>query len=42
VSRAAGAQCLDHALKGAKHFLLGQETLIDELADLLVAWADRL
>ena len=37
-----GERCHDHALKGATHFLAGQDTLIDELADLLVAWADRL
>jgi hypothetical protein len=29
-------------LKGATHFLLGQDALIGELADLLVAWADRI
>ena len=41
-SQAAGDRCADHVLKGATHFLVGQDTLIDELADLLVAWADRL
>jgi hypothetical protein len=41
-SHAAGDRCADHGLKGATHFLAGQDTLIDELADLLVAWADRL
>jgi hypothetical protein len=41
-SRAAGERCHDHALKDATHFLAGQDALIDELADLLVAWADRL
>jgi hypothetical protein len=29
-------------LKATTHFLLGQEKLIDELADLLVAWSDML
>jgi hypothetical protein len=29
-------------LKGANHFLLAQDALIEELADLLVAWAERL
>lgn len=41
-SQAAGERCQDHVLKGATHFLAGQDVLIDELADLLVAWADRL
>ena len=41
-SQAAGGRCQDHVLKGATHFLLGQDELIEELADLLVAWADRL
>ncbi len=41
-SHAAGDRCVDHALKGATHFLAGQEALISELADLLVAWADQL
>ncbi len=41
-SRAAGARCQDHVLKGATHHLVGQDTLIEELADLLVACADRL
>ena len=41
-SSAAGDRCQDHVLKGATHFLAGQDALIDELADLLVAWADRL
>jgi hypothetical protein len=41
-SAAAGARCQDHLLRGATHFLLGQDALIDEVADLLVAWADRL
>jgi hypothetical protein len=41
-SQAAGERCHDYALKGAMHFLAGQDALIDELADLLVAWADRL
>jgi pimeloyl-ACP methyl ester carboxylesterase len=41
-SQAAGERCQDHVLKGATHFLLGQDTLIGKLADLLVAWADRL
>ena len=41
-SQAAGERCHDHALKGATHFLAGQDALVDELADLLVAWADRL
>jgi pimeloyl-ACP methyl ester carboxylesterase len=39
-SAAAGARCTDHVLKGATHFLLGQDGLIEELADLLVAWGD--
>ncbi len=39
-SAAAGARCTDHVLKGATHFLLGQDALIEELADLLVAWDD--
>ena len=41
-SEAAGMRCQDHPLRGATHFLLGQDRLIDELSDLLVAWADRL
>ena len=32
----------DHTLKGATHFLLEQDALIEELADLLVSWADGL
>jgi hypothetical protein len=39
-SVAAGARCTDHVLKGATHFLLGQEALVEELADLLVGWAE--
>lgn len=39
-SAAAGARCADHVLKGATHFLLGQDALIEELADLLVGWAE--
>jgi pimeloyl-ACP methyl ester carboxylesterase len=41
-SLAAGARCTDHTLKGATHFLLDQDALIEELADLLVRWADEL
>jgi pimeloyl-ACP methyl ester carboxylesterase len=41
-SQVAGERCRDHVLKGATHHLVGQEKLIEELADLLVAWADRL
>jgi surfactin synthase thioesterase subunit len=41
-SQAAGTRCTDHLLNGATHFLLGQDALIEELADLLVGWADRL
>jgi len=41
-SLAAGDRCQDHVLKSATHFLLGQDALIAELADLLVDWADRL
>lgn len=41
-SQAAVQRCKDHTLKGATHFLAGQDTLIDELADLLVSWADTL
>lgn len=41
-SQAAGARCHDHVLKNAKHHLVGQDKRIDELADLLVAWAERL
>ncbi len=41
-SQAAGGRCQDHVLQDATHFLAGQGALIDELADLLVAWADRL
>jgi len=41
-SLAAGARCTDHILKGATHFLLDQDALIDELADWLVSWADGL
>ncbi len=41
-SQVAGERCQDHVLKGATHHLVGQEKLIEELADLLVAWADRL
>jgi hypothetical protein len=41
-SEAAGARCRDYVLKGANHFLLAQEALLEELADLLVAWAERL
>jgi hypothetical protein len=41
-SQAAGARCHDHVLKNATHHLVGQDKLIDELADLLVAWAERL
>jgi hypothetical protein len=41
-SQAAGERCTDHVLKAATHFLLGQDALIEELADLLVGWTDRL
>ena len=41
-SQAAGTRCTDHLLNGATHFLLGQDALIEELADLLIGWADRL
>jgi hypothetical protein len=41
-SVAAGTRCTDHMLKGATHFLLDQDALIEELADLLVGWADGL
>jgi pimeloyl-ACP methyl ester carboxylesterase len=41
-SQAAAGHCQDHVLKGATHHLLGQDKLIEELADLLVAWAERL
>jgi hypothetical protein len=41
-SQAAAGHCQDHVLKGATHHLLGQDRLIEELADLLVAWAERL
>jgi pimeloyl-ACP methyl ester carboxylesterase len=41
-SEAAGARCTDYTLKGATHFLLEQDALIEELADLLVAWAEQL
>jgi pimeloyl-ACP methyl ester carboxylesterase len=41
-SQAAGGRCQDHVLKGATHHLFGQDRLIEELADLLVAWAERL
>jgi pimeloyl-ACP methyl ester carboxylesterase len=41
-SQAPGARCTDHALKGATHFLLEQRALIEELAELLVGWSDRL
>jgi pimeloyl-ACP methyl ester carboxylesterase len=41
-SEAAGSRCTDHTLKGATHFLLEQDALIEELADLLVSWADGL
>ena len=41
-SQAAAGRCQDHVLKGATHHLLGQDKLIEELADLLVAWAERL
>jgi hypothetical protein len=41
-SQAAGERCEDHVLKGATHHLLGQDKLIEELADLLVAWSERL
>jgi pimeloyl-ACP methyl ester carboxylesterase len=40
-SQAAGGRCQDHVLKGATHHLLGQDRLIDELADLLAGWAER-
>jgi pimeloyl-ACP methyl ester carboxylesterase len=40
-SQAAAGHCQDHVLKGATHHLLGQDKLIEELADLLVAWAER-
>jgi pimeloyl-ACP methyl ester carboxylesterase len=39
-SAAAGERCTDHVLKGATHFLLGQEALVEEVADLLVGWAE--
>jgi hypothetical protein len=41
-SQAAAGHCQDHVLKGATHHLLGQDKLIEELADLLEAWAERL
>ena len=41
-SQAAAGRCQDHVLKGATHHLLGQDKLIEELADLLAAWAERL
>ena len=41
-SQAAAGRCVNHVLKGATHHLLGQDKLIEELADLLVAWAERL
>ncbi len=41
-SQAAGDRCEDHVLNGATHHLLGQDKLIEELADRLVAWSDRL
>jgi hypothetical protein len=41
-SEAAGPRCTDHILQEATHFLLGQDASIEELADLLVAWADAL
>jgi len=41
-SEAAASRCTDHALTGATHFLLEQDALIEELADLLVSWADAL
>jgi hypothetical protein len=41
-SEAAGSRCTDHVLRAATHFLLGQDALIEELADLLVSWAERL
>jgi hypothetical protein len=41
-SQAAGGRCEDHVLKGATHHLLGQDKLIEELADLLVAWSEHL
>jgi pimeloyl-ACP methyl ester carboxylesterase len=41
-SQAAAGRCQDHTLKGATHHLLDQDRLIEELADLLVAWAERL
>jgi surfactin synthase thioesterase subunit len=40
-SEAAGSRCADHTLKGATHFLLEQDALIEELADLLVSWAEE-
>jgi hypothetical protein len=41
-SQATGERCQDHVLKNATHHLVGQDKLIEELADLLVAWAERL
>jgi hypothetical protein len=41
-SEAAGSRCMDHTLQGATHFLLEQDALIEELADLLVNWTDGL
>jgi hypothetical protein len=40
-SEAAGSRCTDYALKGATHFLLEQDALIEELADLLVRGAEE-
>jgi hypothetical protein len=40
--QAPGDRCMDHVLKGATHRLVGQDKLIEELADLLVVCAERL
>jgi pimeloyl-ACP methyl ester carboxylesterase len=39
---AARGRCSAHTLKGATHHMHGQPELVEELADLLVDWANGL